>query len=114
MKNKEIKEKKDLGDEFWRRISVVESADILKSLGFKETGFKRWEYIIVDHSIKKLTIIIDGDYVFLKDEDPSRRDRVPFAQDIVTLWNWDHAGIISKEELKQLVELIKKGNTNTK
>ena len=101
-----IERKKPLIDSK-KYVSVVDQLITLEELGFKEDGFHRWNYIIHDSPISRAVVCASGDYIFYENSDP-------FKKDIVTLWNKDIAGTISKSRLQVLLNILKQGNARKK
>jgi len=108
-----IERKKPLIDSK-KYVSVVDQLITLEELGFKEDGFHRWNYIIHDSPISRAVVCASGDYIFYENSDPSRKEGNPFKKDIVTLWNKDIAGTISKARLQVLLNILKQGNARKK
>lgn len=88
-------------------IHVVSDYDDVMALGFVYTKFHQLVFTITDNSLARKEIILSSDYVLYK----TTNVKHPEESDIVTLWNRDLAGEIPTETLKELVDIIKMGNT---
>ncbi len=85
---------------------VVGSPIILYDNGFNVGKFdfnKTLSEYRCDNRIHKRSIIVNGDYIYLKEEDGTRVD-------LVTIWNRDIAGTISDSSFNFLVHILKKGS----
>lgn len=91
---------------------VVEELITLQELGFKEDEFHRWSLILSESHIHQKRLIASGDYLYL--QELGKKDSNLYNRDIVAIWNKDIGGVIRKDILKNLIEILKAGNVREK
>ena len=91
---------------------VVKELITLQELGFKEDGFHRWNLILSESEIHQKSLLASGDYLYL--QELGKKDSLPYNRDLTVLWNKDIGGVIRKDTLKNLIEILKAGNVRQK
>jgi len=104
-KRKEPKVKENL------YCDVVESLEMIESLGFTKVSNEKWTLNICESDYFRKHLLISKNYLYLVESSKIGDNKGnEVVQDIVLLWNGDVAGKISMTNLGMYINLLVLGN----
>ena len=88
--------------------TIVDQLMTLVQLGFKEDDHNRFSLVICDDPDFRKSIIASGNYLLLEDEEMGN------SINTTVLWDKLSSGIIPRNSLTSLINLIEAGNVRDK